>query len=258
MTGVRERRSVLGGDTAIVPPDLETGILQYDDDPSTEPNDSYELREMVSVASAYLGQGMLEDADELLREVLNAGYSRPDAFDLRIKIDDVRGAEVAPLPDSVSLERSEHTPAIVSFTLPLPGVERLPLNVQQMIRESDADLRAGRTHAALDAALYVIGSAPDYYPMFVRLAEIELSTGRHESAGRLTTTLMTSLQDSATGQEWLLYPVRLALDPENTQTLVEYARHLLGHPGLASLDPFVPNAIMCTLKSDPAIVLPPG
>jgi hypothetical protein len=52
-----------------------------------------------------------------------------------------------------------------------------------MIRESDADLRAGRKHAALTRGC-TIGSAPDYYLMFVRLVEIEL-TGRRESAGRL-------------------------------------------------------------------------
>jgi hypothetical protein len=33
---------------------------------------------------------------------------------------------------------------------------------------------------------------------------------------------------------------------------VEYARHLLDHPGLSALDPFVPNAILRTLESDPA------
>lgn len=251
MTGVREWSGGTTNDRRASGSSFDTDLLHFNGDAPAGPNESYELREMVAAASAYLGQGMLDDAEELLREVLEAGYSRPDALELRRRIDDARGGDTLLLPENAPSDVPPPAPR-VAFTMPLPGVERLPLHVQRMVRESDADLHAGRLGAALDAALFVIGSSPDYYPMYVRLAEIALATGRSESARTLTSVLQTCLQDAAAGQAWLLYPLRLALSPGDSSTLVAYANHLLEHPGLAPLDPVVPNAIEAELQADPA------
>jgi tetratricopeptide (TPR) repeat protein len=223
---------------------------------SSDPNESFELREMVNVATAYFDQGMLEDAEELLHEARAAGYSRSDADRLEQRIHHLRGnvspsvTPSAPAPLSVVRHGVEFP-----FTRSLPAIDRQAHAVQRAALDADMDLLAGRIESAVDAALHTIALAPRFTPAFVRLAEVRVALGDTEGAADLIETLERYIQLRASDESWLLQPVKMALNPNDRSSMVEYARAALSKPGTTQLEPHVPDAIANSLHEDPQTAL---
>jgi tetratricopeptide (TPR) repeat protein len=218
---------------------------------SASPNDNYELREMVNVATTYLNQGMVDDAEELLHEALNSGYDRADAVDLRERVRRMRGvADPALTPRAIV--RPQHV-GDARFTRPLPGTDRQPAEVQRAIRLADGDIAAGRLQSALDASLHALALAPAFFPSYIRLAELRLALGDPDGAAELVESIQSCVDVRGTGDDWLLLPIRVALDPSDTAAVVDFATHLLEHPGGMELEPHVPDAITRVLDEQPAV-----
>jgi tetratricopeptide (TPR) repeat protein len=219
---------------------------------SASPNDNYELREMVSVATTYLNQGMVDDAEELLTEALTSGYNRADAIDLRERVRRMRGV-AEPLTPMPTPRPSRSPMSDVRFTTPLPGADRQSAEVQRAIRLSDADVSAGRLQSALDATLHALALAPAYFPIYVRLAELRLALDDADGATELVESIKTCVELRGADDDWLLLPIRVALDPTDTDAVVGFATHLLEHPGGMALEPHVPDAIAKVIASQPAV-----
>jgi tetratricopeptide (TPR) repeat protein len=235
--------------------DSVSGVVtsELDTTLSASPNDNYELREMVSVATTYLNQGMVDDAEELLTEALTSGYNRADAIDLRERVRRMRGVadpvmRPAAAPRPVRLLSSN-----AHFTTPLPGADRQPAEVQRAIRLSDADVSAGRLHSALDATFHALALAPSYFPIYVRLAELRLALDDADGATELVESIKTCVELRGADDNWLLLPIRVALDPTDTDAVVGFASHLLEHPGGMALEPHVPDAIAGVIATQPVV-----
>ncbi|MDQ3548747.1 MAG: hypothetical protein M3439_07990, partial [Chloroflexota bacterium] len=224
---------------------------------SDDPNESYELRDMVSVALTYFDRGMIDDAEELLHEALEAGYTRPDATELMQRVQAVRGQTtiIGRNPQS-SVENQTTGEAIVhEFTRPLPGVDTQPALVRRSIEEAERDLEAGRLHAAQDATLHAIALAPAFLPAYVRLAELRLAFGDREGAGTLFGSLKAVLDAIDDDGDWLTQSMRVTVDPDNIPALVQLARSLIKQRGAVQFEPFVPDAIARTLHDQPDVAL---
>jgi tetratricopeptide (TPR) repeat protein len=243
-----------------------------------DPNESYELRDMVAVASSYFDRGMIDDADEMLQEALAAGYSRSDAVELNQRIRAIRGdapamttAEVQPpaeaaVPAAVADDEAPAEPppmparpirsvAVSDFTRPLPGADSQPLAVRRLIVDAESDIVANRLESAFDATMYALGLAPSYLPLYIRLAELQLAMGYEDSAGETIETMQEMLNNWSDDDDWLSLSMRVILDPDDTSTLVKLARVLLDQRGTMQLEPFVPEAIQRALAEDPPTAL---
>ncbi|MGH9174757.1 MAG: hypothetical protein ACRD1H_10375, partial [Vicinamibacterales bacterium] len=123
---------------------------------SSDPNESFELRDMVGLASTYFERGMIDDAEEMLREALESGYSRSDALELNQRIQAIRHqdalAMTSPEPEEPAIERADVV--LDEFTRPLPGADAQPPNIRKAIEDSERDIDAGRLQSALDATMY--------------------------------------------------------------------------------------------------------
>src|SRR5690349_17498737 len=98
------------------------------------PNDNYELREMVTVATTYLNQGLVDDAEDLLHEALGAGYDRADAIELQDRLRRARGIMQTSTPATPTpVKPARPLLAEAHFTAPLHGAERLSAEVQRAI-----------------------------------------------------------------------------------------------------------------------------
>ena len=120
MSGARVTRDVASqsqndfrpqGELYLVPNDGEpTEMISFNGNgnASSDPNESFELRDMVSLAITYFDRGMVDDAEELLHEALEAGYSRNDAVELLRRVRSVRGqtAIVTPAAEAVIAYRA--------------------------------------------------------------------------------------------------------------------------------------------------------
>ena len=216
------------------------------------PNDNYELREMVSVATAYLDQGMVDDADELLREALDSGYDRPDAFALRERLRSARAGVAQEAAPALPLAQP---PGIAHFTTSLPGVERQTPETQRAIRISDDDLAFGRLHSAFDETLHAIALAPGYFPMYVRLAEIRFALGGEDDAAQLVALIADCVAQCGSDDDWMLLPLHLSLHPDDTDSLVRYATFLLEQADAPALEPHVPAAIEYAIDQLPDVAM---
>jgi tetratricopeptide (TPR) repeat protein len=208
--------------------------------------DPYELRQIVSVATSYLESGMLEDAEDLLQEIIESGTQDPEITALALKINDARGG----LTDVVTpAERPAARRVLQYFTTPLPGAEQLPRDVQRHLTEGERDYAAGRLHSAHDATLLALSKAPKYLPLYVRLAELSIALGDEHGADRLASQIAAGrayFDQDITSQ---LASLQAALHPEDIDALVSNAWLLLGRRD-ATLEPFVPAAIEATLSQD--------
>lgn len=256
MVGVAGQRVTSSTDPAQATTALRATDLEHFGEPdvalSGRPNDNYELREMVSVATTYLNQGMVDDAEDLLQEALDAGYDRADAIELFDRVRRARGVmEPAPAPSVAARPRTPLPLTAAHFTAPLPGVERLGAEVQRAVRLSDADLAAGRLHSALDASYAAVALAPSFFPLYIRIAEIVLALGDADGASDLVDAINVCVELRDQADEWMLLPIRVALNPEDDDALARYAVFLLEQTGALPLEPFVPNAIAKMLATQP-------
>lgn len=222
---------------------------------SSDPNESYELRDMVTLATTYFDRGMVDDAEELLSEAVTAGYTRPDSVELLQRIRAVRGyttliGQAAGEPPAVI--EMDTTP---TFTIPLPGIEEQNPVVRRAIEDGDRDLNAGRYESAQDITLYALALAPTYLPTYVRLAEIRDALGDAVGADGLITSMLSVLDAIGDDGDWLTQSMRVTLDPGDIDAAVQLAQTLLAQGGIAQLEPYVPSAIEQTLANRPDVAL---
>lgn len=209
--------------------------------------DSYELRQIVSVATSYLESGMLEDAEDLLQEIFESGARDPEITALSRRIDAARG--MAPADVAVS-EPPVARRLLVSLTAPLPGAERQPRDVQSLLSEAEREFALGRLNSALDSTFVAISRAPDYLPLYVRLAELSVACGDELSADKLADEVAISAPYFDVSVDGMLATLRAALNPDDVDALVAHAWRLLERRA-ATLEPFVPAAIEATLTDNP-------
>lgn len=224
---------------------------------SGDPNASFELRDMVSLAATYFERGMTDDAEELLREALDSGYTREDGMELLKRIQAVRGHTVLVSQPRATTGSAPvvHDVVVSEFTRPLPGIETQTGLVRRSIDDADRDLAEGRLHAAHDATLHAIALAPTFLPVYIRLAEIRRAFGDHDGADALLASLKSVIDVIGEEGDWLTQSMRVTLDPNDTDSLIQLAHSLLEQPGNVKLEPFVPNAIERSLPSNPAEAL---
>ena len=226
---------------------------------SNDPNESFELRDMVSLAITYFERGMVDDAEEMLHDALEAGYTRADAAELLQRVRAVRGQTTivagAPGLTSTTTPPSSAGPVMPQFTSPLPGVDAQPTLVRRSIEDADKDLAAGRLHAAHDATLHALALAPTYLPVYIRLAELRTALGDVEGAETLFGSLKAVLDVIEEERDWLTQSMRVTLDPDNIDALVQLARSLVEQQGTAQLEPYLPDAIERTLIDRPDVAL---
>lgn|GEM_PF-842110 len=225
---------------------------------SDDPNESFELRDMVSLATTYFDRGMVDDAEELLHEAIAAGYTRQDATELLQRVRAVRGQTtlVTPLEEPATVESEKPADDVVhEFTRPLPGADAQPTLVRRSIDDAERDLDAGRLESAHDATLHTIALAPSYFPAYVRLAELRMAVGDTEGAECLIANLKSVLDEIGDASDWMTQSMRVTLDPDNTDALVQLARTLVGLNGAVQLEPYVPDAIERTMVEQPSVAL---
>ncbi|HUG15016.1 MAG TPA: tetratricopeptide repeat protein [Thermomicrobiales bacterium] len=220
---------------------------------TSDPNTSYELRDMVSVAATYFERGMVNDANEMLQEALEAGYSLPDAIELNLRIRAILGN--GSLPDAPPPAQTTSNTWVRDFTIPLPGEDSQGLAVRRAISESEADILAGRLHAACDATLYTLSIAPSYFPMYFRLAEVRRALGYVDGAAEIVSTLRECLSAWADDADWRMLSLRVVIDPSDQSALRTLARSLLSQRGAVQLEPFVPDAIECAIVHEPSVAI---
>ena len=216
---------------------------------SDDPNDSYELRNIISVGHTYVDRGMLADAEEMLHDAVASGYTRDDAVELERRIHEARhGVPEAAAIAASSLPVASPAVSADSFTRPLPGQAAQAAAVRQALAESDADLVAGRLASAYDATLRAIALGPTYLPAYVRLAELRVAHDDDDGAHQIIQTLNDALDVWDDGANWLVLSLRVSLDPDDLDALVALSHALLELKGSIQLEPYVPDAIERSLE----------
>ncbi len=219
----------------------DTLLMDHDHD--------YELNHILSVASAYLDTGQIDDAEDLLHEALEAGAEHPEVKAFARRLDHARGR-----PTSASVARIERGAAkpdiLMNFTSPLPGVESQPPVVQRLLRDGEGHYAAQRMYSALDSTYVACAESPSFLPGFVRLAEIQLALGKSGPAMDLRDTLSRWYQVHDESPDRLVRSLSVSLDPDNTAALIEHATTLVDDNDPAALEPFVPAAISRALESN--------
>jgi len=233
----------------------ETGDMTLDSQAPPSGINDYELRQIVEVATSYLETGLFDDADDILQEVLEAGAVSPEIEDLIRRIEEARAGAGAPRPaghDGLPGTQQRREP-LVHLTTPLPGAERLPRPIQRLIAETERDFHEGRRQAALDLCHVVTAQAPDYIPNYLRTAQVRIALGDIEGAKAIIATVERFYELEGIEDDPMLESLYVALNPDDTEALVRFARYLLAQPGPVAVEPFVPAAIEATLDSDPGI-----
>ncbi len=269
MSGARVPRDVASqpqieyrpqGELHLVPTDGELSeMISFRANGTTQndPNESFELRDLIRLAITYFDRGMVDDAEELLNEALDAGYSRPDAIDLLRRVRNVRGQTVLVTQSPEVAERARISSDVVvhEFTVPLPGADAQPALVRHSIEDADQDLAAGRLHSAHDATLQALALAPAYLPNYFRLAELRVALDDPDGAKSLIASLRAVLDVIGDDSDWLTQSMQVTLDPEDLDALVRLARSLVALEGSVQLDPYVPDAIERSLLDRPDVAL---
>ncbi|MEZ4522841.1 MAG: tetratricopeptide repeat protein [Thermomicrobiales bacterium] len=222
--------------------------------PQSGINDS-ELRQIVDVATSYLETGLFDDADDILQEVLEAGAVSPEIEELIRRIEEARGESGhsgTSMLDDVEESRPVRRQPLIHLTAPLPGADRLPRPVQRLIAETERDFNDGRRHSALDLCYVVTAQAPEFVPNYLRAAQIRIALGDIEGAMGLVESVERLQAMDGIEDDPMLRSIRVALNPDDVEGLVEHARYLLGQQVVGAGDPFLPAAIEATQEADPA------
>lgn len=214
--------------------------------------DTYELQQILSVATTYLDNGMIDDAEDLLQEMIESNSLHPEVDQLAARIDMAR-AQSTMLTGEADIPEQATPRLLVHFSRQLPGADRLPRDAQRLITDAEHEFQAGRIEAALDSTMVALSMAPDFIPIFVRLAQLRIAVSDLDGARDLVATLDRRLEFEDSLFDDILGPVRVALDPGDTEALVSFARRLLEQHNTSMIEPFVPAAIEATLVSEPAI-----
>lgn len=230
---------------------MSTAYTQDTDPTPRRTTDTYELRHILSVASAYLDSGQVDDAEDLLQEAIDAGTDHPDVKALISRLDHARGRSTRMFQASESAKSAERD-ILVNFSTPLPGIEGQSAAVQRMTRDAESHHSASRTYTALDSTLLACAGAPDFLPGFVRLAELHAEIGNVEQAEDLFQTLSRWYEISEVAPGRLMQSLQISLAPGDTTAVIEYATTLIESGQVDALEPFVPAAISRSLESDPA------
>ena len=214
-----------------------------------------ELQQIVEVATSYLETGLFDDADDILQEVLEAGTVSPEIEDLIKRIELARGDVGQTTTLGAPVEKTQDQPArrrpLIYFTAPLAGAERLPRPVQRLIAETERDFNENRRHSALDLCYVVMSAAPDYIPNFLRAAQIRIALGDQAGAQSIIESVQRLHELDGVRDDPMLRGMFVAMNPDDTQALIEQAKYMLQQPVLAPNDPFIPAAIEATQDADP-------
>jgi len=111
------------------------------------------------------------------------------------------------------------------FTLPLPGEEHLTPQLQALLDQSSADLRAGRIEAALDSCIHALDVGDTFLPLSLRIAEIYTVQRRTRRARAQVESVLRLLELNETPELlWMAHRVLLHSgegDLPSLRTLVE-------------------------------------
>jgi len=225
---------------------------------SSDPNSSFELRDMVTVAASYFERTMLGDAEEMIQEAIAGGYTQTDALVLNRRIQGARAEANGSLVDAdAPATTTDRAISAVhhQFTIPLPGIELQSDTIRQAVLDSENDIRAHRLQSALDATLNALSRAPRFLPLHIRLAELRVAAGDPGGAEVTLNLLRTCLAMADDDTDWLMLSMRVMLDSNDTGSHTQLARSLLNHRGTMQLEPFVPESIERAIEHDPANAL---
>ncbi|MER3436219.1 MAG: hypothetical protein C4346_00490 [Chloroflexota bacterium] len=129
-------------------------------------------------------------------------------------------------------------PESLTLTIPLPGEDELPAEVRELLAETAHDLRHGRLKAAHDLCLYALQLAPDYTPLFVRIAEIYVAQHLTRRARVQGETLLRLAEASGDQRHlWMIYRLLLHTSENDLTSLRKLVELLIeaGRTELASL-----------------------
>jgi tetratricopeptide (TPR) repeat protein len=205
--------------------------------------DDYELRHVLSAATAYLDAGQVDDAEDLIQEALETEPDHPAVQALARRLAHVQG-----VPDPfVNVEsdtgRAVSNDVLMHFTSPLPGTESQSPSIQRMSSAGEKYFADDRVYSALDLTQIMCAEAPDFLPGFVRLAEIQIALGRFDQAKALYRNLKRRYEVDGEQVPWLVESLGVSLNPGDTSALIGYAMTLIEAGEASALDPFVPAAI---------------
>lgn len=114
----------------------------------------------------------------------------------------------------------QFTPETLVFTIPLPGEQRLPAEVRELVAQSSEDLRAGKLNASYDLCLYAINLAPDYVPLYLRITEIYTAQRLSRRARTQGETLLRLVEATGETQHlWMIYRVLLHTTDQDLPSL---------------------------------------
>lgn len=132
----------------------------------------------------------------------------------------------------------EFPPESMLFTIPLPHQDGLPEEVRELLRQSDLELQENRFSAAFDTCVQVIGLAPDYTPIYLRLAEL-YTRQRLTRRARAQAEALVRLADASQHRDdlWMVYRVLLHASGGDTASLKRLVELLIesGHTEQASI-----------------------
>ncbi|MEZ4573080.1 MAG: hypothetical protein R2849_22725 [Thermomicrobiales bacterium] len=189
------------------------------------------------------------------RRSLEAGAVSPEIEELIRRIEEARGESGhsgTSMLDDVEESRPVRRQPLIHLTAPLPGADRLPRPVQRLIAETERDFNEGRRHSALDLCYVVTAQAPEFVPNYLRAAQIRIALGDIDGAMGLVESVERLQAMDGIEDDPMLRSIRVALNPDDVEGLVEHARYLLGQQVVGAGDPFLPAAIEATQEADPA------
>lgn len=147
-----------------------------------------------------------------------------------------RAAEHPNYTGAATLER-------VAFWTPLPASGNLTSAGQQLVRESDANIKQCRLESALDASLELNAIEPEYIPGFVRTSELLIATRRRDHASRMLTSIVKrEATVDSDDFELQLSKLQFHLKPD-VDIATAFAYQMLDQSSKRQTVPYVPAAI---------------
>lgn len=151
-------------------------------------------------------------------------------------------AAIGKAKEAAKAQLDHHAPAFppesLIFTMPLPGEEKLNSEARSLLRQADAELKARQLQAAFDTSLQVIAIAPDFAPIYLRLAEI-YTKQRLTRRARMQAEALIRLANATDQREslWMVYRVLLHASESDTTSLRRLVELLIdaGQTNQASL-----------------------